>query len=129
MSEQRTGIPADLQRFYIPIELDRRRVLAFDNRATFLVYQRYGAAFLRELYEADPNQEKSLRLKSQEAFEFFLWAGLLLDADTAGEVLMPEDVANLIAPDTMSDAAQALMVALSATRKRPNRPEEKRKNG
>lgn len=128
MSEQKIGIAADLQRFYIPVELDRRRVLAFDNRATFLVHQRFGDSFLRELYESNPNKEKSLRLKSQEVFEFFLWAGLQLDADAAGEVLTLEDVAALIAPDTISDAAQALMVALSATRKRPNRAEDKRKN-
>jgi hypothetical protein len=127
MSEQQTGIPADIQRFFIPVELDRRRVLAFDNRATFLVFQRYGAGFWRELYEPDPHKPNAFRIKSLEALEFFLWAALLRDADTAGETISLEDVAALILPDTIVDLSQALLVALSATRKR-QRDEDKRKN-
>lgn len=119
--EPRVGIPADVQRFFIPIELDRQRVLVFDNRASFLVYQRYGATFFRELYEPDPHNAKSFRLRSHEAFEFFLWAGLLRDADAAGEVLTQEHVASLILPDTIEDLAQALLIALSATRRRPDK--------
>lgn len=120
--EPRVGIPADVQRFFIPVELDRQRVLVFDNRASFLVYQRYGATFFRELYEPDPHNPKSFRLRSHEAFEFFLWVGLLRDADAAGEVLTQEFVASLILPDTIEDLAQALLIALSATRRRPDKP-------
>jgi len=115
------GIPADPQRFFIPVDLDRRRVLAFDNRASFLIYQRYGAGFWQKLYEPDPHKPKSFRLRSHEAFEFFLWAGLLRDADAAGEVITQEQVAALIYPTSIGELAQALLVALAATHKRPEK--------
>jgi len=53
--------------------------------------------------------------------EFFLWAGLQRDADAAGEILRLEDVAALILPQTISDLAQALLIALSATHRRPEK--------
>jgi hypothetical protein len=119
----RKGLAPDPQRFLIPVELDRVRVLAFDNRATFRIYQRYGAAFWLELFEHDPADElgSRLRLKSQDAFEFFLWVGLQRDADEAGETLTLEQVQEFILPTTINDLAAALLVALSATRTRPEK--------
>jgi hypothetical protein len=127
-SEPRKGLAPDPQRFFIPIELDRTRVLCFDNRATFRIYQRYGAAFWLELFEADPAQKhlaeknRPLRLKSLDAFEFFLWAGLQRDADEAGEVLNIEGISEYILPMTIDDLCKALLVALSATRKAAEKP-------
>lgn len=123
MQENHKGIAPDIQRFFVPVELDRRRVLAFDNRATFLVFQRFGPGFLRELYEPDPEKGKTIRLRSIEAFTYFLWAGLQRDADAAGETLTVEGVADLIAPDTIGELAEALIIALSSTRKRPEKKE------
>jgi hypothetical protein len=115
------GIPADLQRFFVPVDLDRRRTLAFDNRATFLIYQRFGSGFWHELYERDPENPNQFRLRSHTAFEYFLWAGLQRDADAAGEVLTLEQVSRLILPTSIGELAQALLVALSATHKRPDK--------
>lgn len=124
----RKGLVPDPARYFIPVELDRVRVLCFDNRAAFRIYQRYGAAFWRELYEPDPEDPAPdpkhgprLRLRSQEAFEFFLWVGLQRDADEAGEELSLDLVREHILPTTISDLATALLVALSATRTRPER--------
>jgi hypothetical protein len=122
------SMAADIQRYFIPVELDRRRVLAFDNRATFLVFQRFGADFWRALYEPDPGNPKSFRVRSREAFEFFLWAAFLRDADAAGETLTLEDVAAFVLPDTIAELAEGLLVALSATRRRPAKKDEERKN-
>jgi hypothetical protein len=135
-SQRIQGIPPDPQRFFIPVELDRRRVLAFDNKATFVVYQKYGAGFWRELYEADPNapepEEKgkgrAFRIRSLDALEFFLWAGLQRDAEAAGEVLTLEDVAAMILPTTIADLAGALLVALAATQRRPAKKADTPKN-
>lgn len=124
----RKGLAPDVQRFFIPVMLDRERVLCFDNRAAFRIFQRYGAAFWRELYESDPNDPAPdtrhgprLRLKSQEAFEFFLWVGLQRDADEAGETLTIEQVQEFILPTTINDLAGALLIALAATRTRPEK--------
>jgi hypothetical protein len=119
----RRGLDADPQRFLIPVELDRTRILSFDNRAAFRIYQRYGAAFWRELFESDPNAEpdkkgiRPVRLRSQEAFEFFLWVGLQRDADEAGETLTVEQIQEHILPTTIGDLFNALLVTLAATRK------------
>lgn len=132
MSTERRGIPADVQRFFIPVELDRARVLAFDHKATFLVYQKYGANFWRELYERDPNapepehsKSHAYRIRSVGALEYFLWAGLQKDAEAAGETLAIEDVRAMILPSTFSDLAGALMMALAATQRRPAKAESK----
>jgi hypothetical protein len=121
---QRTGIHPDAARFFIPVELDRPRVLAFDSAATFLTFQRFGENFIHELYEADPNapapakgQPQRLRLRSHDAFVFFLWAGLQRDARSAGETLTLEAVADQIVPTTINDLFSALLVALAATRR------------
>ena len=127
----RRGLQPDPQRFFIPVELDRVRVLCFDSRSTFRIYQRYGAGFWRELFESDPNVEpdkdgiRPVRLRSQEAFEFFLWAGLQRDAEDAGEILTIEQIQEHILPTTIGDLFNALLVALAATRK----PIDKAKRG
>jgi hypothetical protein len=122
-THHRAGLPSDPQRFLIPIELDRTRILSFDHRATFLIYQRYGAGFWRELFETDPNAVpdakgvRSIRLRSLETFEFFLWAGLQRDADEAREKLTIEQIAEHILPGTIDGLVSALLLALAATRK------------
>jgi hypothetical protein len=125
---RRAGIAPDVQRFFIPVELDRTRVLAFDSAATFLIYQKYGAKFFWELYERDPENPKVLRLRSHEAVEFFLWAGLQRDAKAAGEMLTLEDVSAMILPTTIDDVVASLLIALSATQRRPVKKDES-KNG
>src|SRR5579871_218920 len=114
------GIAPDPARCFIPVELDRLRVLAFDNEATFLVFHKYGDDFFHALYEPDPNAPKpakgeptKFRIHSREVFEYFLWAALQRDARAAGESLTLEDVAEQILPTTISTLAIALLVALS----------------
>jgi len=125
------GEQPDLARFFIPVELDRPRVLAFDSRATFLVHQKYGNRFLLELYERDPDAPEpekgkphTLRLRSHDTLVFFLWAALQRDARCAQEVLSLEQAADLIAPDTIGELAGSLALALAATR-RPHKAEPK----
>jgi hypothetical protein len=109
------GEQPDPARFFIGVEMDRPRVLAFDSAATFLIFHKYGEHFLFELYEhAD---EKALRLRSHDAFVFFLWAGLQRDAKAARETLTLEQVADQIVPTNISELANKLLVALSATRR------------
>jgi hypothetical protein len=129
------GIQPDAARFFIPVELDRTRVLAFDSAATFLIFQKFGENFIHELYEADPNapapvkgRGQKLRLRSREAFEFFLWAGLQRDAKAAGEILTLEAVADQIVPTTINDLFSALLVALAATRRPVNKAQATPKN-
>lgn len=117
----RRGLTPDPARFFIPVDLDRRRVLCFDNRAAFRIYQRYGAAFWRELFESDPENGGQLRLRSQDAFEFFLCAGLQRDAEEAGEELSLATVQENIFPSTIGELVSALVLALSATRVRPEK--------
>lgn len=130
----RRGLQPDPARFFIPVTLDRERVLCFDNTASFLIYQRYGGGFWRALFEPDPDdsdksaKNRRLRLHSQEAFEWFLWVGLQRDAQDAGETLTLDQVRAEILPTTIDDLATALLVALSATRQRPA-PAEKRGRG
>jgi len=120
-----TGIQPDAPRFFVPVQMDRTRVLAFDSAATFLLYQRFGDNFLFELYEQEPgNAAGKLRLRSRDAFVFFLWAGLQRDAKAAGEYLSIADVEDQIVPMSISDLAAALSLALAATR-RPRSSEPK----
>lgn len=124
--EKRRGLPVDPQRFLIPVELDRTRVLCFDHRATFLLYQRYGDNWWRELYEPDPNdtnpepQERRLRLRSPEAFEFFLHVGLQRDGEMACDELTIAQIREYIVPTNISALANGLLIALAATRKPKN---------
>lgn len=123
----RRGLAPDPGRFFIPVELDRERVLCFDNTAAFRIYQRYGGGFWRELFEYDPDdtnpdkKKRRLRLRSQEAFEFFLWVGLQRDAEVAGETLSLEQVREMVYPWCIADLVGALVVALTATRTRPEK--------
>ena len=110
------GLSPNPARFHIPIELDRERVLCFDHIATFRIYQRYGSNFWRELFEADPSAPGAIRLRSYEALEFFLWAGLQCDAEAAGEELTVEHVRPCIVPESIAEIVSALLMALSATR-------------
>jgi hypothetical protein len=136
MDTQKTyiGEKPDMARRFVGIEMDRPRVLAFDSAATFLIYQRYGAQFFLELFEPDPNapepgqeERRAMRLRSHDAFVFFLWAGLQRDAKAAGESLTLDQVADQIVPTSIGDLAQSLLVALSATR-RAKPPENLTKN-
>lgn len=123
----RKGLVPNPARFMIPVEMDRERVLFFDHLATFRIYQRYGAAFWRQLYEHDPQDEalepkmRRIRIRSLEAFEFFLWAGLQRDAEEAGEELTIDQVREHILPMTIDALASAVLVALAATRRRPDK--------
>lgn len=122
----RRGLPVDPQRFLIPVELDRTRVLCFDHRAAFLLYQRYGDNWWRELYEPDPNdtnperEQQRLRLRSPEAFEFFLLVGLQRDGEAAGDEITIEQLREYIVPTNISALANGLLIALAATRKPKN---------
>lgn len=118
------GEQPDAARFFVPVEMDRPRVLAFDSAATFLIFQRYGENFFYELYESDPSapepekgKRRPIRLRSHDALVFFLWAALQRDAKAAGEQLTQEHVAEQIVPTTIGDLAQSLFVALAATRR------------
>lgn len=130
----RPGLAPDPARFFIPITLDRERVLCFDNTASFLIYQRYGAGFWRELFEPESEEDaakpasRKLRLRSQAAFEWFLWVGLQRDATEAGETLTLDQLRAEIFPTNIDEIAMALLVALSATRAR-REPAEKRDRG
>lgn len=108
----------DPQRAWIPVELDRRRILAFDNRATWLLMEQYGPGFTAALYE---KRDGEVRLKSLEAFQYFLWAGLQRDARESGEELTIEQVEEFIRPIYVPELFRALLVALTWTfeRKKP----------
>jgi hypothetical protein len=111
------GLQPNPARFMVPIEIDRPRVLFFDHLASFRIYQRYGSAFWRELFEIDPAKPNEVRLRSWEALEFFLWAGLQSDAEAAGEELTVETIRENIVPDNVDTVIACLLIALSATRK------------
>lgn len=111
------GLQPNPARFMVPIEIDRPRVLFFDHLAAFRIYQRYGSAFWRELFEIDPAKPKEVRVRSWEALEFFLWAGLQRDAEAAGEELTVETIQQNIVPDNIDTVIACLLIALSATRK------------
>lgn len=122
----------DPQRFFVPVNTDRRRALKFDSRATFLLYQKYGHGFFAALYEPDPNapepakgQPPARRIKSHETFVYFLWAGLLRDAEDSGEELTLEAVHAMVVPTSFNELAAALLIALSATRRAPQKDEPK----
>lgn len=127
------GLQPDPARYLVPVDLDRTRVLFFDNRAAFRIYQRYGAGFWRELFESDPNgpspakkdEPRPIRLRSLEAFEFFLWVGLQRDAEEAGGTLTVETIQQYIVPTSIAELFNALLVALAATR---TPQDKKRKN-
>jgi hypothetical protein len=127
----RRGLAPDPARFFVPIQLDRERVLCFDNTASFLIYQRFGANFWRELFESDPAdaakpaKNRRLRLRSQETFEWFVYVGLQRDAAEAEETLTLGQVRAAIFPTTIGEIATALLVALSATRQRPEHAEKR----
>ncbi len=105
----------DPQRAWIPVSLDRQRVLAFDNRATWLLMERYGPAFTSELYE---KRGSGVHVKNLEAFEYFVWAGLQRDAREAGESLSIEQVQEFIRPMYVPELFRALLVAISWTFRR-----------
>jgi hypothetical protein len=117
------GLTPNPARYMIPIILDRTRVLFFDHLATFRVYQRYGARFWSELFEPIPGGKKGeIRLRSWEALEFFVWAGLQRDAEAAGEELTVETIRENVVPDNIDTVVACLLVALSSTRKPLGKP-------
>lgn len=111
------GIQPDAARFFVPVEMDRPRVLAFDSRAAFMIHRRFGASFFFELYERDPEKPGMFVLRSHDVFVYFLWAGLQRDARAAGEELTIEHVEDQIVPTEIDALAQSLLVALAATRR------------
>lgn len=108
---------ADPVRAHIPIDLDRKRILCFDHRATFLLMQRFGFRPMASLYwqVADPDdpKKKILQIRSIDALLYFLWAGLQRDADDAGETLSLEQIQEFVNPLTVESIFLALIAALN----------------
>jgi hypothetical protein len=102
------------QRGAHPVQLDRERIIFFDASATWLLVEKYGAAFLPELYLVDRDgATTTLKLRSVPVLQFFLFAGLQADARLAGENLTFEDCEQYIRPWTMLPLFNALVKALS----------------
>lgn len=100
------------ERGAIPIQLDCPRILFFDAAASFLLVQRFGMGFAAALYELDKNTPDGLRLRSVEALQYFLWAGLQADLKTRNEELTLEQVEGLIRPWTLPMIFRKTVLAL-----------------
>jgi hypothetical protein len=130
-------IVANPQRGWIPVELDRQRILIFDHKATWLLMEKYGPYFLSELYEVERRQDADgnpavgrVRVKSIEAFEYFLYAGLQRDAAAQGQSLRLEHVQEWIIPTNIAPLFEALLKALAVSSKGiAERDAGKEKNG
>ena len=95
----------------VPVQLDRERIVLFDMQATGLLNQKYGMAFWQQLFETDG---KGLpKVKDITALQFFLWAGLLADAEIDGEKLTLEQVSDFIRPMTLGLIASAVSIAVT----------------
>jgi hypothetical protein len=111
----------------IAITLDRPRILFFDLAGTWLLVQRYGAGFVRELYSLEKSLAgRTVKLKSTDALRYFLWAGLQAEISDTGEVLTEEDAAEFIHPWTLENIFNALVMAITgaiSTPAPPGKPE------
>lgn len=120
----------DLQRGQWPVDLDRRRIIFFDNKATWLLYQQYGRRFLPKLYTVpDPKRPMELKLESMEALEYFLWAGLQWDARRNGEQLTQEQAAAFLHPWDYERTFQAVVFAVVGATAAPVLPGKKEADG
>jgi len=107
----------------IAITLDRPRILFFDMAATWMLVQRYGAGFVRELYILEGmGLNRKVKLKHPDALRFFLWAGLQAEISDTGETLTEEDAAALIHPCTFEPIFNALVMAITGAISTPAPP-------
>lgn len=114
----------ELQRGAMPIELDRPRTIFFDMAGTWLLVQRYDIDFMRELYlvERTDGKTSDLRLKSQDALGYFLWAGLQAELADTEETLTLEQAKALIRPWTLREIFEAMVKALTGATHTPALP-------
>jgi hypothetical protein len=113
----------ELQRGAMPIELDRPRIVFFDMAATWLLVQRYGIDFIRELYTIEgKGATAKLKPSSADAVTFFLWAGLQAELVDTGETLALEEVTKLIGPWNFARIFHVLTYALSGATRTPAMP-------
>lgn len=117
----------ELQRGFIPIDLDKRRTLAFDHNATWLLIQKYGPRFLPELYRV---KDGSLfELVSMDALAYFLWAGLQRDARQNREELTLEQVAEFLRPWTYVSIFERVILAVVGATATPALPGKEAADG
>lgn len=120
----------ELQRGQWPVDLDRRRILFFNDKATWLLYQQFGARFLPKLYTIpNPKQPLEWKLESMDALAFFLWAGLQWDARRHGEELTLELVAGLIHPWNLDRIFRAVVFAVVGATAAPGLPGKESADG
>ncbi len=102
-----------LQRGAIPVELDRPRILLFDHKATWALYQKYGPRFLLDLYLPKKVGDRTdIVLQSMDALAFYLHAGLQAEAERHGETLSLEDVAKMIHPWNVTHVLERVVFAV-----------------
>lgn len=109
-----------LQRGFIPVDLDRTRILAFDMQATWMLVQRFGPKFLLELYRVKDGN--SFELVSMEALTYFLWVGLQADARKHGEELTLEQAAEFLRPWTYTALFHSVVFAVVGATAAPPLP-------
>lgn len=109
-----------VQRGAVPITLDRPRTLFFDMAATCLLAQKYGPAFIGELYVFEG--KGSFKLKSADAMAVFLWAGLQAELADTDEELTQEQAAAFIRPWTFNAIFNALVLAVIGATATPEVP-------
>lgn len=97
----------------VPVQLDRERHIFFTAESTFLLYQKYGPTFWRELMNPGKKEGDPPTLTSIAALQFFLWIGLREDARRNGEALTQERVSDFIKPMTINTLVSALSIALT----------------
>jgi len=113
----------ELQRGAMPIELDRPRIIFFDMAATWLLVQKYGMSFIRELYTVErKGKDANLILTSPDALAFFLWVGLQAELVDTDETLSLEQTTALIGPWNFGTIFRMLTYALSGATQTPAVP-------
>ena len=110
----------DFQRGFVPIELDRPRLLRFTLKETWLLIRKYGDGFLMQLYEKDPDVALGIRLKDPDVMAGFLLIGLSADAEAHGEQLTLEQVEAMVTPVRFLQTFTALVMALTGTHAVPS---------
>jgi hypothetical protein len=105
----------------IAITLDRPRILFFGMSATWMLVEKYGVEFLTVLYTVK-GKEARLSLKSIEALQFFLWAGLQEEISDTDEQLSFEQVGDFLRPWTFTTIFNAVVMAVTGAVSTPAPP-------
>ena len=113
------------QRGAHPVELDgRTRIVFFDLAATWLLVEKFGPQFPRELYTINADGQPELR--SLKALAFFLFVGLQAGLD--GEELTLAEAESFIRPWTLQPISNAVLRALTGATHTPADPEAEKKS-